>query len=73
MTKSEISCYQRQLLALKRRLGADLTALEAEVLHPTGGEASGGHSDVPIHPADLGTDPFEEESPRGMPHRFACR
>jgi RNA polymerase-binding transcription factor DksA len=61
MTKSEIRHYQRRLLAVKRRLGADLTALEAEALHATGGEASGGHSDVPTHPADLGTDAFEEE------------
>jgi RNA polymerase-binding transcription factor DksA len=57
----EIRDYQRRLLALKRRLGADLTALEAEALHATGGEASGGFSDVPTHPADLGTDAFEVE------------
>src|SRR5262249_14340702 len=61
MTKSEIRYYHRKLLALKERLGADLTALEAEALHATGGEASGGLSDVPTHPADLGTDAFEEE------------
>src|SRR5437764_4907820 len=61
MTKSEIRRYQRRLLALKRRLGADLTALEAEALHATGGEASGGFSNVPTHPADLGTDAYEEE------------
>ena len=61
MTESEIRYYRRQLLALKRRLGADLTALEAEALQTTGGEASGGLSDVPTHPADLGTDAFERE------------
>jgi RNA polymerase-binding transcription factor DksA len=61
MTESEIRHYQRLLLALKRRLGADLTALEAEALHATGGEASGGFSNVPTHPADLGTDAYEEE------------
>jgi len=61
MTQSQLRNYQRRLLALKRRLGADLTALEAEALHATGGEASGGLSDVPTHPADLGTDAYEEE------------
>src|SRR6266446_3024088 len=61
MTESEIREYQCRLLAIKRRLGADLTALEAEALHATGGEASGGLSDVPTHPADLGTDAYEEE------------
>jgi RNA polymerase-binding protein DksA len=61
MTHSENRHYQRELLALKKRLGSDLTALEAEALHATGGEASGGFSDVPTHPADLGTDAYEEE------------
>jgi RNA polymerase-binding transcription factor DksA len=61
MTKSEIHYHQRRLLALKKRLGADLSALEAEALRATGGEASGGLSDVPTHPADLGTDAYEEE------------
>src|SRR5262249_11977992 len=61
MTQSEIRHYRRQLLAFKRRLGADLTALEAEALHATGGEASGGISNVPTQPADLGTDAYEEE------------
>jgi DnaK suppressor protein len=61
MTESEKRHYHRQLLALKRRLGADLSALEAEALHAAGGEASGGLSDVPTHPADLGTDAFEKE------------
>jgi RNA polymerase-binding transcription factor DksA len=61
MTESEIRYYRRQLLAFKRRLGADLTALEAEALQAAGGEASGGLSDVPTHPADLGTDAYEKE------------
>jgi RNA polymerase-binding transcription factor DksA len=61
MTESETRRYQRRLLALKKRLGVDLTALEAEAFHATGGEASGGFSNVPTHPADLGTDAYEEE------------
>jgi RNA polymerase-binding protein DksA len=61
MTKAEMQSYRRRLLALKKRLGGDLSALEEEALHPVGGEASGGLSDVPVHPADLGTDNFEEE------------
>jgi len=61
MTKSEINHYRQLLLAFKKRLGADLTELEDEALRPLGGEASGGLSDVPIHPADLGTDNSEKE------------
>ena len=61
MTKAEINSYRLRLLALKKRLGGDLSKLEEEALQPVGGEASGGLSDVPIHPADLGTDNYEEE------------
>ena len=61
MTKDDIKRYRRRLLALKKRLGGDLSALEEQALRPVGGEAAGGLSDVPVHPADLGTDNFEEE------------
>jgi RNA polymerase-binding protein DksA len=61
MTKAEIDHFRRRLLALKKRIGGDLTELEEEALKPVGGESSGGLSDVPLHPADLGTEEFEEE------------
>jgi RNA polymerase-binding transcription factor DksA len=61
MTKAETEVFQTRLLALKKRLGADLSQLEEEALHGVGGEAGGGLSGVPIHPADLGTETFEEE------------
>lgn len=66
MTEAEIQSYRRQLLALKKRVGGDLSALEEEALRGTGGEASGGLSDVPVHPADLGTDNYEEEVAVGL-------
>jgi RNA polymerase-binding transcription factor DksA len=61
MTRAEINRYRRRLLALKKRLGADLSELEAETLRPVGGESAGNLSDVPVHLADLGTDTFDEE------------
>lgn len=61
MTATEIRSYRRRLLAMKKRLGDELTLLEEEALRPTGGEAAGNLSDVPVHPADLGTDAYEEE------------
>src|SRR5262249_37371239 len=61
MTKGEIESYRRKLLELKKRLGAQLSDLEEEGLRGVGGEASGSLSNVPIHPADLGTDTFAEE------------
>jgi RNA polymerase-binding transcription factor DksA len=61
MTNVETNHYRRRLLALKKRLGSELSDLEEEALRPVGGESSGGLSDVPIHPSDLGNDNYEEE------------
>lgn len=61
MTEEEITCYRRQLLALKKRLGGELSELEEEALRPVGAESSGGLSEVPVHPADLSADNYEEE------------
>jgi len=66
MTKTEIESYRRRLLAVKKRLGADMSCLEEEALRGIGGEASGGLSNVPVHPADLGTDNFEEGVTLGL-------
>jgi RNA polymerase-binding protein DksA len=61
MTEAEINHYRRRLLAMKRRLSGDLTELADEALRPLGGEASGNLSDVPVHPADLAPENYEEE------------
>ena len=61
MTNAEIKEFRRRLLALKERLGGVLSELEEEALRPVGGEAGGGLSDVPVHPADLATENFDEE------------
>jgi DnaK suppressor protein len=61
LTKAETDACRRHLLSLKSRLKGDLSQLEDEVLRQTGGEASGGLSNVPLHLADLGSDTFEEE------------
>ena len=66
MTRTEIASYRRQLLSLKERLGGELSALEQEALRPVGGEASGELSNVPIDPADLGSDNYEEEISLGL-------
>jgi len=61
MTKTQMDAYRAKLLALGKRLRSDVSHLEGEAFRNTGGEASGSLSSVPIHPADLGTDNFEEE------------
>ncbi|HZT83748.1 MAG TPA: TraR/DksA C4-type zinc finger protein [Gemmataceae bacterium] len=66
MTKAELEAYRRRLLALGRRVGREMSELEQEALRGAGGEASGNLSSVPVHPADLGTDNFEEEVSIGL-------
>ena len=61
MTVPEMDTYRRRLVALADRLSRDVSELEEEALLPTGGEASGGLSDVPLHLGDLGSHQFEEE------------
>ena len=61
MTEAEINHYRRRLLAMRRRLGAEVSELADEALRPVGGEASGNLSDVPLHPADLASENYEEE------------
>jgi DnaK suppressor protein len=66
LTPTEIDVYRQRLLALLRRLDRDRSQLKAEALQGTGGETSGGLSDVPVHPADLGSDAYEEELTLGL-------
>jgi RNA polymerase-binding transcription factor DksA len=61
MTQTEMAFYRRHLTTLLARLSRDESQLMGEVLEPIGGEASGGLSDVPIHPADLGSPDAEQE------------
>jgi RNA polymerase-binding transcription factor DksA len=61
VTKAEATSCRQRLLRLASRLDRDRSQLKDETLRATGGEASGGLSDVPLHPADLGTQGFEEE------------
>jgi RNA polymerase-binding transcription factor DksA len=69
MTRTEIDAYRQRLLALMRRLDRDRSQLKDEALQATGGEASGGLSDVPLHLADLGSHAFEEELTLGLVER----
>ena len=59
--KPDLETYRKMLQALRSRLKGDVSHLANEALHSTGGEGSGGLSNAPLHPADLGTDNFEQE------------
>jgi RNA polymerase-binding transcription factor DksA len=66
MTKTDQDRFRSRLMALRRRLGGDVTQLAAEALRNTGGEASGNLSNTPFHLADLASDNFEEEMTLGL-------
>ena len=61
MTNTERDQYRRKLFALGSRLKGDFAQLSDEALRGAGGEASGNLSNMPFHPADLGTDNYEQE------------
>jgi len=66
MTQGEIATYRQRLLTLMKRLAGDRSQLKDEALRTTGGEASGGLSDVPLHLGDLGSHEFEEAVTLGL-------
>jgi RNA polymerase-binding protein DksA len=66
VTKAQGKVYRERLQALLSRIDRDRSELKGEALQGTGGEASGGLSDVPVHPADLGTHDFDEEVTLGL-------
>jgi RNA polymerase-binding protein DksA len=61
MKDSDLKHFRQRLLDMGKQLKGEVDSLQAESLRQTGGEASGGLSNAPLHPADLGSDTFEQE------------
>ncbi len=61
MKKSEAKVYKQMLVQLRARLRGDVNAMADAALNKTRSEASGDLSSMPIHPADVGSDNFEQE------------
>jgi RNA polymerase-binding protein DksA len=61
MNKQELGHFRTKLDELNDRLKGDVARVEADALRRAGGEASGGISNTPLHPADLGSDHYEQE------------
>lgn len=66
MTQTDLGRYRKQLDELAARLEANLTSLREEALRGAGGEPSGNLSNAPLHPADLGSDQFDQETNLGL-------
>ncbi len=60
MTKAELETFRQRLVDMGTRLEGDVSSLTDAALRPAGGEQAGSLSSVPVHPADLGTDNYEQ-------------
>jgi len=66
VTRKEIDAFRDQLTVMLRRVDEERNRLKEEALQPVGGEASGGTSNMPTHPSDLGNRAYEEEVALGV-------
>ena len=66
MTEQKVEAHRQRLRALAYRLKGDMSGLRDAALRGSGGEASGGISNAPLHLADLATDTFEQEVALGL-------
>jgi RNA polymerase-binding transcription factor DksA len=66
ISKTEIAHFQKHLFALMERPGREQTQLRDEAVQGSGGEASGGISNVPLHLGDLGSHEAEEDVTLGL-------
>jgi RNA polymerase-binding transcription factor DksA len=66
MKKSDLEYYRDKLNELAARLRGHLAGLREEALRGTGDDVRGNLSRAPMHPADLGTDSFEQETSMGL-------
>ena len=63
LTKAQREKYRIMLLEKRRALIGDMNGIEAEAF---GGNGGGDLSNMPTHPADIGTDNFEHEFSLGL-------
>ncbi len=63
MTKAQLKTFREMLLEKRRELVGDMTGIEAEAF---GGDRDESKGDISDHPADAGTDNFEQEFSLGL-------
>jgi len=66
MGREETDRFRTRLQSLASRLRGQVSGLVDEALRGSGGEASGGLSNTPIHLADLASDTYEQETSLGL-------
>jgi len=63
LTKRDLGMFRRMLLEKRREIVGDMSGIEAEALKTDRDESKG---DISDHPADAGTDNFEQEFSLGL-------
>jgi len=66
LSKAELEEFRSMLLEKRRSLLGDMSGIEAGALRASRQESSGDLSSMPTHPADIGTDNFEQEFTLGL-------
>ncbi len=66
LTARELRSFRQVLLEKRQELIGDLNGIENEALHRGRENASGDLSTLPTHPADVGTDNYEQEFSLGL-------
>ena len=66
LSKAELEEFRQMLIDKRRALLGDMTGMEAETFRSNRQDRSGDLSNIPIHPADVGTDNFEQEFTLGL-------
>jgi DnaK suppressor protein len=61
MNNSQIETYRLQLLQLSSDVQGNVSDVTEQARQPTGGQADGGLSNVPMHLGDLGSEAFTQE------------
>jgi len=64
--QAELAHWREVLLKLRDRLDAESTQIRAEATHASGGESTGGFSNMPTHLGDDGSQESEEAVTFGM-------
>jgi len=66
LSKSQLNEFRQILLGKRHDLIGDMSGIEAEALHKSRQEGTGDLSNLPTHPADIGTDNYEQEFTLGL-------
>jgi DnaK suppressor protein len=66
LSKAELEEFRKMLMDKRHAILGDMTGMEAQAFQSNRQDRSGDLSNIPIHPADVGTDNFEQEFTLGL-------